>query len=213
MTLFVAEMMGFQVLGPQKELFEDLAYHVYPVMNKSLSIMQRGHYKPFEATSGTFYVYEPPQLELYTQFSLQTYFLVFWGILLLQRLIIFIADYVLVKNIPPSATLWQRFIHATQKSHSPFPYTKWHQGNGSCQDHVNRKNDVQQEVLTSIGINLVFNMILLFPLVILCKNTLMLVYHCHKPVFTPKMAIFQRAGIREGGLPLPLAFQYLILLI
>ena len=41
----------------------------------------------------------------------------------------------------------------------------------------------------------------------------MLVYHCHKPVFTPKMAIFQRAGIREGGLPLPLAFQYLILLI
>ena len=43
--------------------------------------------------------------------------------------------------------------------------------------------------------------------------TLMLVYHCHKPVFTPKMAIFWRAGIREGGLPLPLAFQYLILLI
>ena len=43
--------------------------------------------------------------------------------------------------------------------------------------------------------------------------TLMLVYHCHKPVFTPKMAIFQRAEIREGGLPLPLAFQYLILLI
>ena len=45
------------------------------------------------------------------------------------------------------------------------------------------------------------------------KVTLMLVYHCHKPVFTPKMAIFRRAGIREGGLPLPLAFQYLILLI
>ena len=44
-------------------------------------------------------------------------------------------------------------------------------------------------------------------------RTLMLVYHCHKPVFTPKMAIFQRAGIREGGLPLPLAFQYLILMI
>ena len=44
-------------------------------------------------------------------------------------------------------------------------------------------------------------------------GTLMLVYHYHKPVFTPKMAIFRRAGIREGGLPLPLAFQYLILLI
>ena len=37
----------------------------------------------------------------------------------------------------------------------------------------------------------------------------MLVYHCHKPVSTPKMAIFRRAGIREGGLPLQLTFQYL----
>ena len=41
----------------------------------------------------------------------------------------------------------------------------------------------------------------------------MLVYHCHKPVFTPKIAIFQRAGMREGGLPLPLTFQYLIFMI
>ena len=45
------------------------------------------------------------------------------------------------------------------------------------------------------------------------KATLMLVYHCHKPVFTPKIAIFQRAGMREGGLPLPLTFQYLIFMI
>ena len=44
-------------------------------------------------------------------------------------------------------------------------------------------------------------------------STLMLVYHCHKPVFTPKIAIFRRAGMREGGLPLPLAFQYFILMI
>ena len=32
-------------------------------------------------------------------------------------------------------------------------------------------------------------------------------------VFGPKMAIFWRAGMKEGGLPLPLAFQYLILMI
>ena len=44
-------------------------------------------------------------------------------------------------------------------------------------------------------------------------NTLMPVYHCHKTVFRPKMAIFQRAGMREGELPLPLAFQYLIFMI
>ena len=39
----------------------------------------------------------------------------------------------------------------------------------------------------------------------LTLSTLMPLYHCHKPVFRPKMAIFQRAGMREGGLPLPLA--------
>ena len=32
-------------------------------------------------------------------------------------------------------------------------------------------------------------------------------------VFRPKMSIFQRAGMRKEGLPLPLAFQYLILMI
>ena len=52
-----------------------------------------------------------------------------------------------------------------------------------------------------------------FPRYDLTISTLMLVYHCHKSVFTPKVAIFRRAGIREGGLPLPLAFQHLILLI
>ena len=29
-------------------------------------------------------------------------------------------------------------------------------------------------------------------------------------IFRPKMAIFQRAGMRKGGLPLPLTFEYLI---
>jgi hypothetical protein len=33
------------------------------------------------------------------------------------------------------------------------------------------------------------------------------------PDFRPKMTIFWRAGMREGRLPLPLAFQYLISLI
>ena len=48
---------------------------------------------------------------------------------------------------------------------------------------------------------------------VICICTLMLVYHCHKPVFTPKMAIFRRAGMKKGGLPFPLVLQYLILMI
>ena len=164
------EMIGFQALGPQKDNFENIAQHIYPVMNISLSKIQRGHFSSFEGTDGgTFYTYEPPLLELYTTFSLGTYFFIFWGILLLQRMAIFIADYALENTIPQGATLWQRFVHATQKSHSPFPYTNWYQNKGSCRDHVSRKNAVQQEVLVSMGINLFFNMVLLFPLVLLCE--------------------------------------------
>ena len=47
----------------------------------------------------------------------------------------------------------------------------------------------------------------------LVANTLMPVYHCHKPVIGPKMAIVWSGGRPEGELPLPLAFQYLISMI
>ena len=36
------------------------------------------------------------------------------------------------------------------------------------------------------------------------RSTQMPFHHCHKPVFSPKMAIFQRAVMREGGWPLPI---------
>ena len=53
----------------------------------------------------------------------------------------------------------------------------------------------------------------LYKVVFESQYTLKPVDHCHKPVFRPKMAIFRRAGMKEGGLPLPLAFQYLIFMI
>ena len=165
-------MIGFQALSPQKELFADLAPHVYPVVNFSLSNIQRGLFKQTinpTATYESFYTYEPPSLDVYTQFSLQAYFLVFWGLMLLQSLMIMIADYLLVKTIPQSTSIWQRFVHAIQKSHCPFPHENWYQGNGNCQDHINRKNAVQLEVLITMGINFLFNTIFLIPLVILCK--------------------------------------------
>ena len=37
-------------------------------------------------------------------------------------------------------------------------------------------------------------------------GTLMLVYHCHKPVFTPKMAIFPEGGNKGGRVATPTNF-------
>ena len=158
--------MGFQCLDPQ---LPGTYHHVYPIVNSSIFNIQRGKFNEFKDNVGKISAYDPPPLELYTLFSLQTYFFVFWGILMLQSLCILLVDKLFVKSIPHNITLWKRFIHACQKSHFPFPYENWHEANGTCSDHVKRKNAGQLEVLLSIAVNLVFNMILLFPLIILCK--------------------------------------------
>ena len=162
---WIAEMFVFQ------GILDDIAPHIYPLTNISLSQLQRGSMiasGPFEDGAQD-HIYVPPPLELYTGFSLGTHFFVFWGILGLQTFTIFVVDMIWVKNIPKTATIWERIVHAIQKSSFPFPYTNWHQENGSCLDHLRRKEAAQHEVLVSILINLLFNMILLVPLPIFCK--------------------------------------------
>ena len=166
-------MLEFKSLHPYAENATNIIPHIHPITNISLSQLQRGSRFEYviNTPSGPLYGYNyvPPPLELYTQFSLQTYFFAFWCILLLKIFTILVIDKILVKNIPLSATLWNRILHAVQKSSFPFPYTNWHQESGSCFDHLKRKKAAQHEVLVSILINLLFNMILLVPLPIFCK--------------------------------------------
>ena len=166
-------MLEFQGLRPYSPNATSVIPHIHPLTNTSLSILQRGTFsiKILNTPSGPLfsYNYQPPPLELYTKFSLQAYFFSFWVILILQTLTIFAIDKIWVKNVPKSATLWNRILHAIQKSSFPFPYTNWHQEKGSCYEHLKRKRAVQEEVLVAILINLLFNMILLVPLPILCK--------------------------------------------
>ena len=170
---FSAEMLDFQGLYPYAANITNIIPHIHPLTNISLTQLQRGNktVSVFDAPSGPVYEYNygPPSLELYTKFSLQTYFFAFWGILVLQTCIIFVIDKIYVKNIPKTATLWTRILHSIQKASFPFPYANWYQENGTCSDHLRRKKMVQQEVLVSILVNLVFNMILLVPLPIFCE--------------------------------------------
>jgi hypothetical protein len=168
-------MLYFQGLRPYYNA-TNVAPHIHPLTNISLSPLQRGKLLTIVTVtpSGQVsnYAYQPPSLDLYTIFSIQTYFFAFWGILTLA-LTIFVIDKIWIRNIPKSATLWDRLLHALQKSGFPFPYTNWHQEKGSCDEHRKRKQAVQQEVLVAILINLLFNMILLVPLPIFCKILLL----------------------------------------
>ena len=166
-------MFEFQGLYPYAANATNIIPHIHPLTNISLTQLQRGNLNQYvsDTPSGPIYQYDyvPPPLELYTQFSLQTHFFAFWGILVLQTCTIFVIDKIWVKNIPNTATLWDRLLHSIQKACFPFPYANWHQGNGNCSAHLRRKQMVQQEVLVSILINLIFNMILLVPLPIFCE--------------------------------------------
>lgn len=161
-------MIGFAVLNPQNHA-AFVINHAWSLTNNShfdsVFILQRGK---FYETSGD-YVYEPPAIELYTQFSLLTYSLVFLGLLFLQSLTIFLVDGKFANTIPQNAKTWDRIVHSIQKSHFPFTYINWYKGNGNCMDLVNRKKETDVEVLSTIFINLLFNMAMLIPLGILCK--------------------------------------------
>ena len=115
--------------------------HVYPLTNLSLNFLQRGHYNQDSSQ------YETPSIELYTEFSLEIYFLMFWILLSLQTLTIFVADRCCMNTIPESTTTWERIIHAFQKTSFPFPFANWHNETGSCQDLIRKKEETQREVL------------------------------------------------------------------
>ena len=162
-------MVDFVVLNPLHD-WPHVLYLTNQSYYQSLIDIQRGQYIKF--TYGPGYnasLYEPPSIEMYTQYSLPTYFVMFWGILTIHVLTMFIVDKIWVKNIPQCATLFERLLHSMLKSNFSFPFTNWLNGKGGCLDHTNGKKAAQTEVFISMAINLIFNVILLFPLNILCK--------------------------------------------
>ena len=159
-------MRGFELLDPTTTWIP----HITPLTNLTLSNLQRGCFEVLDGLGHVdFSIYEPPPLEFYTKFSLQLYFLAFWVILIVQMLTIFTIDKLWARNIPESATLWERLMHATLKSHFPLPFVNWHEVDGNCNDHIKRHKAENHEVLVTTAVNLFFNLIMLTPLVILCK--------------------------------------------
>ena len=164
-------MIAFYALDPSNSEVQvpgSEIYHIYPLTNLSIFQVQRGRFKfdmnPINYDGNTYYSsYEPPPLELYTKFPFFGYFIVFWAVISLHILTILIVDKIWIRNVPKTAGLWNRFLHAVQKSHLPFPYTNWHEEKGSCSDHLKRYKEVKIEVLVVTVINLCFNLVLLTP--------------------------------------------------
>ena len=145
--------------------FPLLAY-IGPVLNMSdILEIQRGHFLNDRGSLFS-HPYEPPPLELYTYFSRAEYFWIFLSLHFFQIVIIYFIKQCWIKS---SSSLWKTFLTSAVQSHFPFPAEDWDAKYGGCIDHIKRKIEAQKEFLVITLVNLFFNLIHLFPLVILCK--------------------------------------------
>ena len=142
--------------------------YIGPLVNMSLiSQIQRGN-DSLEFGWLGWKLYKPPSLELYTLFSRNMYLLIFWILHSIQIFLILLAKLIFFKSTNCN-TVWKNFICSIEQSHYPFPSEDWDAKKGGCVDHIKRQRSVQKEFLVMTFINLAFNMVLLFPLLILCK--------------------------------------------
>ena len=137
--------------------------------NDTMSQIVRGYKTKYGEQLNGVSFYLPPTLKLYTLFSLQEYFIMFCGLLVLQITIIFALDHWWLKCLPKNLTIVERLLHAHLKSHFPFPYTDWDCEKGDCNAQFLRHKTAQQEVAITTLVNFSFAILMTFPMVILCK--------------------------------------------
>ena len=110
----------------------------------------------------------PPQLTLYTYFTLKQYFLMFWIILTTQTFVVYLIKSKLSNNFY-NFNFIEKCIHAFENCSIPYNAFEWEDGGGDSNAHRKRMKNNFKEIMLLISLNLVFNCILLFPLCILGK--------------------------------------------
>ena len=161
---------------------KDVSFPSDTFINETLFQIQRGSYTRLTPQSP--FLYEPPSIEMYTKISLKFYFAIFWGMLFLQTLVIMAIDHWILKCLPENMSWLERILHAHLKSHFPFPEADWDAGKASCKDRIKRQKDTQREVLLTTIVNLVFALLMLFPLRILRKILNCIIYYKKNATYT-----------------------------
>ena len=113
---------------------------------------------------------EPPRKELYTFFHIGQYFWILLGILVLniitQIIMMRLTNFQVFNKLSAIDTL----IHGISNCFIPHPMEEWDEKEGTVEMHRQRKYLVWIEMVASIILNFVFNVILLVPLIILAVN-------------------------------------------
>ena len=120
----------------------------------------------------------PPPYTIYTGLSLQTIFLSFFGLSLLQVIAFFIVKVKTSDSFAAKEDYFLKFTHLLQVINLPFPFQDWDVGHyDSVQMVRGRYRKTEAEMMASFGVNFVFTLIFMVPLsytgiVLLCFNAM-----------------------------------------
>ena len=133
----------------------------------NVSLIQRGAW-----SKKSFMEYDPPKLEEhYTYFTVKQYFFIFWGILLLHSLAIIFTKWFISDQFR-NLKWYDKIFHAMECINFAFPSHDWDHEDGDGHQHYQRMQAAKKEEKINLLINTIFNLILLFPLQILCETCL-----------------------------------------
>ena len=141
--------------------FDDV--YLSPTKKVAISLIQRGSW-----SNNSFMEYVPPELELYTFFTVKQYFLIFWGILILQSLTVILAN-CFTSDQFRNLKWYEKIFHTMECINFAFPHHDWDYHLGTGHEHYQRMLAAKKEVKINLLINTIFNLLLLSPLPILCK--------------------------------------------
>ena len=117
--------------------------------------------------SGDFTNPIPPSSTLYSEYSIEGYFIGFWIIILLHPLLIMAVKYFANPEIFGQQSYLDRIIHAMENSLIPAPMKDWDEGSGAIKEHKKRRKKVEIEIAMTIFANFIVHCVMLFPLEIL----------------------------------------------
>merc|ERR1712062_186831 len=156
---------------------ESLPYNV--VMKKKINTSNEYLYyskaKPILWSEITRLDYEqsPPALPsytLYSGYSIEEYFIIFWIIVLLHPFLIMGVKKMFNPTNFAKQSYLDRMIHAMENTQIPAPMNDWDDGPGSIKAHKERRKTVEIEIAMTILANFLVHCLMLFPLEILASQ-------------------------------------------
>ena len=160
----------------QGEMYPYWAPYNYPThVNMSTDLFHFGNAPPIPWHKITRWNYtgkqkaEPPNLTLYTYFTIEQHFIILICIFGLHFTLQLVLKIWTNPTVAKKLNLIDKIIHGVSCCFIPHPMQEWDEEKGTVSMHRTRKDLVFREMLASILLNFSFNLLLLSPLIVLSK--------------------------------------------